>query len=174
MSQSVDVDGLRLTMPVNWLVWKYDDSCFHQTQFQSFAGGVKAVDAVAMAPDQTLWLIEIKDYRQNRRHKQGSVFDEAARKVRDTLAGLAVARVRAEQPQERALAEQAMRCGHIRVVLQLAQSGNPHRLFPQVIEPADSDLELRRAVRQVDAKPVCAAGSLGQHNKLLPWTTADI
>ena len=39
MSQTADVDGMRLTMPAGWWVWKYDDSDFHQTQFQNFAGG---------------------------------------------------------------------------------------------------------------------------------------
>ena len=30
MSQTADVDGMRLTMPAGWWVWKYDDSDFHQ------------------------------------------------------------------------------------------------------------------------------------------------
>ena len=173
MSRTADVDGMRLTMPAGWWVWKYDESDFHQNQFQSFAR-VKAMDAVALEQGQTLWLIELKDYRQNKRSKPSSVFDEVAGKVRDTLAGLAAARVRANVRQEKTLAQQAMTCTNVRVVLQLAQSGCPHRLFPQVIDPADGDLKLRKVVKQVDATPICAAGSLGQQNNLLPWNTVDI
>jgi len=76
MSQAATVDGLRLDMPGGWWVWKYDDSAFHRNQFQNFAGGSKAVDAVALAVDDTLWLIEIKDYRRHRRSKPASVFVE--------------------------------------------------------------------------------------------------
>ena len=174
MSRTADVDGMRLTMPAGWWVWKYDDSDFHQTQFQNFAGGVKAMDAIALDPTQTLWLIELKDYRQNRRRKPSSVFAEVADKARDTLAGLAVARVSAKAQRERTLAQQALGSRQIRVALQLAQSARPHRLFPQVVESADADIQLRRAVKQVDAKPVCAVGSLGQHNSVLPWNTVAI
>ena len=174
MSRSADVDGMLLTFPAGWWVWKYDDSDFYQKQFQNFAGGVKAMDAIALDPAKTLWLIELKDYRQNKRRKPSSVFDEVAGKVRDTLAGLAVARVSATAPQERSWAQQALGCGKIRVALQLAQSGRPHRLFRQVVDPADAELQLRKAVKQVDAKPVCSVGSLGQHNNKLPWSTAAI
>ncbi|UOB06017.1 hypothetical protein [[Acidovorax] ebreus] len=174
MSRTADVDGMRLTMPAGWWVWKYDDSDFHQTQFQNFAGGVKAMDAIALDPAQTLWLIEVKDYRQNRRRKPSSVFAEVADKARDTLAGLSVARVSAKAQRERTLAQQALGSRQIRVALQLAQSARPHRLFPQVVESADADIQLRRAVKQVDAKPVCAVGSLGQHNSVLPWNTVAI
>ena len=174
MRLTADVDGMRLTMPEGWLVWKYDESDFHQNRFQSFAGGVKAVDAVALEPGQTLWLIELKDYRQNKRRKPSSIFAEIASKVLDTLAGLAVARASATMPQERTFAQQALSCGQIRVVLQLTQSGHPHRLFPQVVDPVDARIKLRKAVKQVDTQPICAAGSLGQQNNMLPWNTVDI
>ena len=174
MSQSVDVEGMRLTMPPGWQAWKYDDSVFHQGQFQGFTGGIKAVDVVALEPNHTLWLIELKNYRQNRRRKPSSVFDEVASKVRDTLAGLAIARVRADVQQERARAQQALSCTQIRVVLQLAQSGKPHRLFPQVVDPLDGALQLRKAVKQVDAAPILAAGSVGTQNAVLRWNTAQI
>lgn len=174
MSQTADVDGMRLTMPAGWWIWEYDKSDFHQMQFQNFAGGVKAMDAIALDPTQTLWLIELKDYRRNRRRKPSSVFAEVADKARDTLAGLAVAHVSAKVLRERSLAQQALGYKQIRVALQLAQSAQPHRLFPQVVESADADIQLRRAVKQVDAKPVCAVGSLGQHNSVLPWNTVAI
>jgi hypothetical protein len=177
MSRSADVDGVRLDFPAGWWVWKYDDSDFHQTHFQNFAGGVKAMDAVALDPQQILWLIELKDYRKNKRGNPNSVFDEVASKARDTLAGLAVARAMAQNPQERTLAQQALGYKQIRVALQLAQlaqSARPHRLFQHVVEPADAHMLLRKAVKQIDRKPICAVGSLGQQNKALPWCTVAI
>lgn len=174
MNQSVDVDGVRLTMPAGWWAWKYDESDFHQNRFQSFAGGLKAMDVVAWEPNKTLWLIELKDYRRNKRRKPSSVFDEVAGKVRDTLAGLAVARVSAANPPERTSAQQALACTQIRVVLQLTQSARPHRLFPQVVDPVDATLQLRRAVKHVDAKPICAAGAMGDLNEVLHWHSAEI
>lgn len=174
MSLTADVDGMRLTMPAGWWVWKYDESDFHQNRFQSFSGGVKAVDAVALDQMQTLWLIELKDYRRNKRRKPSSIFAEVASKVRDTLAGLAVARASATISQERRFAQQALDYGQIRVVLQLAQSGRAHRLFPQVVDPVDARMKLRKSVKQVDAQPICATGSLGQQNNMLPWNTVEI
>jgi hypothetical protein len=170
MSRTASVDGLTLTMPDDWWVWKYDDSSFHRNQFQSFAGGSKAMDAVALAADGTLWLIEVKDYRQHRRSKPGSVFAEVAAKAQATLAGLGVARVRANDLGERDFARQAMGCTQIRVALQIAQSGKPSRLFPQVVDPQDAQLALRRAVRAVDPHPLCAAGAIDDQH--LPWATS--
>lgn len=165
----VDVDGLLLSVPTGWQVWKYDDSAFHRNQFQKFADGSKAMDIVALANDATLWLIEVKDYRRQRRSKTITVFSEVAAKVRSTLAGLAVAQVRANDQNEKNLAKQAMRCGNIRVVLQLAQATRPSRLFPQVVDPADAQFKLRQALRAVDPHALCAAGAVNAQG--LPWQT---
>lgn len=170
MSQTVDVDGMTLTMPAGWWVWKYDDSAFHRNQFQGFAGGSKAVDALALGTDGALWLIELKDYRQHRRTKPSSVFSEMASKVRSTLAGLSVARLRANDATEKTRAQQAMTCTRIRVALQLAQSAKPSRLFPQVLDPLDALMQLKRAVGLVDAHPVCVVGAM--NHRRCPWTTA--
>jgi hypothetical protein len=170
MSQAAMIDGVRLEMPGGWWVWKYDDSAFHRNQFQNFAGGSKAVDAVALAADETLWLIEIKDYRRHRRSKPASVFDEVAAKVRATLAGLATARTRANDQDERNMAAAAMRCRHIRVALQLAQPVKPSRLFPQVVDPVDAEMQLRRAVKAIDPHALCATGAIDDHR--LPWRSA--
>lgn len=169
MSLTVDVDGMTLAMPAGWWVWKYDDSAFHRNQFQSFAEGSKAVDAVALGADGALWLIELKDYRQHRRTKPSSVFAEMAFKVRSTLAGLAVARRRANDSGEKTRAQQAMDCTQIRIALQVAQSAKPSRLFPQVLEPMDAQMQLKRTVGVVDAHPVCVVGNM--NHQRCPWTT---
>lgn len=170
MSQTVNIDGMTLTMPDGWWVWKYDDSVFHRNQFQGFADGSKAVDAVAWGADGALWLIELKDYRQHRRTKPSSVFSEMASKVRSTLAGLSVARLRANDSTEKTRAQQTLNCTQIRIALQVAQSVKPSRLFPQVLDPMDALLQLKRAVGVVDPHPVCIVGIMS--HRRCPWTTA--
>ena len=108
LNGTVNIDGTRFSFPDGWRVLKYDDCSLHRNQFQPFAGGSKALDAVALAPDRTMWLIEVKDYSDSRRSKAGTVFSEVAAKVRATLAELAVARVRATDDDERDFAHEAL------------------------------------------------------------------
>ena len=171
MSGSLNIDGKQFTFPEGWQVLKYDDSSFHRNQFQSFAGGSKALDAVALAPDRTLWLIEVKDYSRSRRSKAGTVFSEVAAKLRATLAGLAAARVRANDKSEREFAHEAMGAGSLRVALHLDQPERSSRLFPQVIDPKTARTQLRREVRAVDPQAVCCGRGVGQAP--VPWTVTS-
>ena len=77
--------------------------------------------------------------------------------MRATLAGLATARTKANDANERHLAQQALQCGRVRVALQLMQSAKPSRLFPQLVDPMDATLALRRVARAVDPHSICAA-----------------
>lgn len=169
MSVVKDVDGIRFTFPADWRALKYDDSSFHRNQFQGLAGGSKALDLVAMAPDRTLWLIEAKDYGRHRRQKAGSVFAEVASKLRATLAGLATARVRANEPAEQTFADAAMRSTTMRVALHLNQAARQSRLFPQAIDPKSATLQLRREVHAIDPHPICYGRGVGMNPT--PWTT---
>ena len=170
MSGEVDIDGKQFTFPEGWQVLKYDDCAFHRNQFQSFAGGSKALDAVALAPDRTMWLIEVKDYSGSRRSKAGTVFSEVAAKVRATLAGLAVARVRANDNGERDFAHEAMGASSLRVALHLDQPERSSRLFPHVIDPKTARSQLRREVRAVDPQAVYCGRGVGQSP--VPWTVS--
>lgn len=172
MSLVADVDGIRFTFPAGWQALKYDDSSFHRNQFQSFAGGSKALDIVALAPDKTLWLIEAKDYGRRRRDKAGSVFAEVAAKVRATLAGLAAARVRANDPAEQAFASVAMACTTMQVALHLDQTLKPSKLFPQVIDPRTALMQLRREVRVIDRHAICYGRGVAANPT--PWATQSI
>lgn len=166
----LDVDGLRLTPSSEWLVFtKYDEWAFYRRHFQSFAKNKKAVDVLGLAQDGTLWLIEVKDYRRNRRSKPSRIEQEIAEKVSDTLSGLAAARIRATG-HEQGIADQAMHCKSIRVALQVAQPVKPSRLFPQVVDPADMQIKLKKAVRVVDPHPMCVVGHVA--DKRLPWSTS--
>ena len=172
MSGSVNIDGKQFTFPDGWQVLKYDDCSFHRNQFQSFAGGSKALDAVALAPDHIVWLIEVKDYSGSRRSKAGTVFSEVAAKVRATLAGLAVARVRASDNGEREFAHEALGASSLRVALHLDQPGQSSRLFKQVIDPKTARTQLRRELRAVDPHAMCYGH--GVAGNLSPWTVAPI
>ena len=61
--------------------------------------------------DARCWLIEVKDYRRIASHEDDrDSADEVALKVRDSLALLAVASKNANDPQEKSLAKDAIRC----------------------------------------------------------------
>lgn len=166
-AQTVDVDGRTFLFPAGWQVLKYDDSSFHRNQFQSFAGGSKAVDAVAISPTGECWLIEVKDYRTSRRSKRETVFFEVADKVRATLAGMATARIRANDADERHFCEQAMRGSTFRVALHLDQPTHASRLFQHVVDPRTALTQLRREMRAVDPHAVCYGTGVGE--KTVPW-----
>ncbi|MCA8917197.1 hypothetical protein [Aromatoleum bremense] len=170
MSVSLDIDGQRFHFPDDWQVLKYDDSAFHRNQFQSFAGGAKAVDAVALSPTGECWLIEVKDYRRNRRSKPGSVFAETAGKVRATLAGMATARVRANDSQERVFCDRALHGDSLRVALHLNQPAHASRLFPQVVDPRTALTQFRRELRAVDPHAICCGKGVAR--PALPWHVA--
>jgi len=167
MTVSMDIDGQGFRFPAGWHVLKYDDSAFHRNQFQSFAGGAKAVDAVALSPSGECWLIEVKDYRRNRRHKPGSVFAETAGKVRATLAGMATARVRANDAAERDFCDLALHGSNLRVALHLNQPEHASRLFPQVVDPRTAITQFRRELRAVDPHAVCYGKGLA--SPAIPW-----
>ena len=85
--------ALRFSFGVSCTVVQYESWAFYQNQFQRISG-TKAVDFLCINGGQTC-LIEVKDYRFHPRTKPISLCDEVALKVRDTLAGLAAARVNA-------------------------------------------------------------------------------
>ncbi|MBU4263412.1 MAG: hypothetical protein KKC76_16260 [Proteobacteria bacterium] len=168
MSKITDIDGQRFSFPQGWHVLPYDKSVFHRNHFQSFAGGTKALDLVAISPEQVLWLIEIKDYIRNRRSKKGTVYSEVAEKVKSTLAGLATARIRANNNDECVFANQAMSSRDLRVVLYLDQPRHNSRLFKQVVDPRTATKQLQRAVRAVDPHAICCGH--GVKDLVMPWT----
>ena len=143
---------LTFTFPDQSTVDKYDDWSFYRNQFNSAFGGTKAVDLIYIA-GSTTWLIEVKDYRVDRRTKAIDLCEEVAIKVRDTLAGLVAAQSNASQATEKDFAKKAIRARSIRVVLHLEQPRNPSKLFPSVIAPANAMLKLKQQLRGVDAHP---------------------
>ena len=148
---------------------KYDDWSFYRNQFQAVAGGSKAVDILCVKGN-ALWLIEIKDYRQHPRTNSSGIADELARKVRDTLAGLAAAEKEVKNyPDQRELARKALATGRWRVVLHLEQPAKPSKLWRTPIDPATVIQDLRsKKLKAVDAHPViCDRSTIPNYT---PWT----
>ena len=146
-------------------VGKYDDWAFYRRRFQPIADSA-AVDFVCVQ-GRDCWLIEVKDYSDHPRTKVIDLADEVARKVRDTLAGLAAARVNANEQNERRLAQRAFRSScRWRVVLHLELPAHPSRLRPQPIDPASVLQKLRQTARAIDPHPKVA----DMHRPIGPWT----
>ena len=160
--------NLTFRFPAGCQASKYDDWSFYRNQFQSVAGGSKAIDILCVEGDDS-WLIEVKDYRASSRTKATDMADELAMKVRDTLAGLAVAAKKASKTHERQHARQSLKNRRWRIVLHLEQSTSPRRLWRVPIDIGTLLLKLKsRKLKVVDAHPIiCDRNSLPNR---IPWT----
>jgi hypothetical protein len=163
-----EVDGLNFFFPENWKVAKYDDWVFYRNQFSRMWNEIKAVDIIVFDVSSTFWLIEVKDYRKNRRTKPTSLPVDVAGKVFDTLAAILPAKVNASNAEEKAMASNiAVNSRKIRVVLHLEQPRQSSKLFPRAISPADVQQKLRQLLRPVDSHPVVVEKNDMRH---LAWS----
>jgi hypothetical protein len=160
---------LACTFPDDWDVTKYDEWAFYKNRFVGSCGGNKAVDFLAYHPaNETLWLIELKDYRQFRRTKDDtlSLWEEMALKTRDTLAGLFAAKVDTAHNEHR-FAAQALSATKLRVAFHLEQPRLHSKLFPRAYNPADIQQKLKQLLKPIDAHPKV----IELHNMVaVPWT----
>lgn len=148
---SITEGNLTFDFSAGWEVSKLDEWSFYRNQFQSVCNGTKAIDIMAVEPGHAcMWLIEIKDYRRRVRDKTTNIADEIARKIRDSLALVAVANVNANDADEKGRAGLALRSRKIRMVLHLEQTSTPSRLYPRKIDLANTQQKLRQLVRAID------------------------
>ena len=161
-------DALTFDFPVDWQAEKFDAWSFYKNQFSRCgeactscskcdhknASGVKAIDILAIDTNSRCWCIEIKDYRQWQRTKPSDLADEVALKVRDSLATLVAARVNANVANEQSMANAALRCSRLRVVLHLEQPAKPSKLFPQGINPTNVQQRLKQLIKAIDPHPL--------------------
>lgn len=171
-SQTLTEGKLAYTFPAGWDSSKFDEWAFYRNQFQNAFCGNKAVDFLAYDPTpKTLWLIELKDYRQFRRTKDEkiSLWDEVAIKVRDTLSCLVAAGADTGHNQH-GFADNGRKAKKLRVVLHLEQPRNHSKLFPRVFDPANVKQKLKSLVKPVDAHPVVI-----ELNNMagVPWSAAS-
>jgi hypothetical protein len=166
---SINVDGLNFDFPAGWQVSKYDEWAFYRNQFSRMRSGIKALDLVALDPQKTGWLIEVKDYRNNPRTKPSGLGEEVAHKVFDTLAALPPARINAADPAEKGLADDLLKTRRYRVILHLEQPAKHSTLRPRAINPVDVQQKLRQLIKPVDAHPcVVEKGRMGS----LAWSVS--
>lgn len=175
---TITVDALTFTFPNNWEASQLDDWSFYRNQFQNLGNnvrmacskcsaelqcascntvkiaGIKAVDILGVLPGSVFWLIEVKDYRLQRRTKVIDLADEIALKVRDSLAVMLAASLNANNGQEKSWARTAVQCPSIRVVLHLEQPAKHSRLFPRVADPAKVRQRLKQLIKAIDPHPL--------------------
>lgn len=147
---------LTFKFPHNWQITKYDEWTFYRNQLLKIKDGLKALDILAIDENQTLWLIEVKDYRQNKRTKPIDLADEIALKVLDTLVSLLPAKFStlSNEPSEKEFAKLALQIKEIRIVLHLEQVEKHSKLHKSAIDPAIIKEKLRKKFRAIDPHPL--------------------
>ena len=154
-------DKQRYKFPDTWKVTKYDDWSFYRNQFQSVCDGSKGIDLIAIDSNNCCWLIEAKNYHLQSRTKPSELPVEIAVKVRDTLAGLVVAKVNAPEPSEKSFATAALRCKKLRIALHLEQPAKHSKLFPRAIDPADVLQRMKQLLKAIDPHPLVVDSNAG-------------
>jgi hypothetical protein len=150
----IDVDGLKFAFPADWQVTKYDEWVFYRTRFSKMWEPIKALDVLAVDPGNTVWFIEVKDYRRQRRTKPLDIADEVAHKVFDTLAAMLPAKSNANDLLEQEFAKVISKASRIRIIIHLEQPAQTSKLFPRAIDPADVQQKLRKLLKPIDAHPL--------------------
>lgn len=161
---------LEFQFPDKWHATAYDKWSFYQDRFKDCCCGNKAVDILARDPARTVWMIEVKDYRQHRRTKDIHLWDEIAIKARDTLAGLVAAKFAIGHPQQNE-ADMSLSASKLRVILHLEQPVKHSKLFPRVFDPEIMRLKLRQLLKPIDAHPRVIELNNMVH---VPWTASPI
>ena len=164
---TVVVDTLTFDFPAGWIASNYDRWSFYRNRFSRFLHGIKAVDLLAIAPNGTVFLIEVKDYRRHRRTKTIKLADEVAKKMLDTLAAMLPSKVNGDVASEIDFSDRVLNTPGLRVVLHLEQPAKHSKLFPRAIDPADVQMKIRQQLKPVDphSRVVEMADMRG-----LPWT----
>lgn len=155
----IAVDSLVFDFPAGWRVSKYDGWSYYRNQFSRIDQGIAAVDLVAVDVDRVLWMIEAKDYRQNRRTKPTCLASDMRSKVLSTLAGLVAAKFRANDRAESDMAIRSVKAKSLRIVLHIEQPATHSRLFPRAIKLADVQQKLKSMLRSIDAHPLVVESS---------------
>lgn len=165
----IKIDSLAFSFEVGWSVEKYDSWNFYRKHFQKARPSVKAVDILAISPENWLFLMEVKDYRRYPRTKPSEISAEFSGKVFDTLAALLPANLNASDADEKDFASKALSSVKIRIVLHIEQPAKHSKLFPRAIDLSNVKLQLRQSLKAIDPHPWVTDGS----SKKVPWTVTN-
>src|SRR5262245_57336552 len=133
---AIEVDSLVFDFPESWEPSRYDAWAFYRRQISRMWDGIRAVDVLAVDPDRTAWLIEVKDYRVHARTKPTDLAEEVAGKVFDTLAAMLPAKLNGNDAGEVKAATSVLGAKKLRVVLHMEQPEKHSTLRPRAIDPA--------------------------------------
>ncbi len=156
---------LQFEFPDTWIAEKYDEWDFHKRKFSHVCNGSKAIDILAIDPGACCWLIEAKDHRMGHSTTAVDLAMLVAQKFRDSLAGLATARVRAAGVEQQA-SDAGLDCPELRVVLHLEQPPTTSPLFTVAINPANVLQRLKQLVKAIDPRLHVVDINRSQN---LPW-----
>lgn len=148
----VPVERLTFTFPSGWVVLKFDDSAFYREQFSKMWQGIKSVDLVAVSTEETVYLIEVKDYRVIRDAGPSELPHVVAKKVFDTLAAQIPCRLNANDDFERQIAKRVCGARALVVVLHLEQPTKKVGIFTPY-DRANLQQKLRQLLRPIHARP---------------------
>ena len=166
------IGGLAFTFPNGWTASVYDEWRFYRRDFIGICIGTRAVDILVLPPNgDCLWLVEVKDYRTHPREKPGGFAEVIAQKTRDTLAGLAAARLRADLPREQRVAHQALRCNRIRVIFHLETPTAGPDVGMWLTVRGNVQNKMRTLLGSVD--PDAQVVSMSRTTQL-PWTVGPV
>lgn len=146
---TLNIDGLTFTFPQGWQAEKYDEWSFYRNQFAKQTNGIKAVDALVLSPQNTVFMVEVKDYRHPGTEKPSLLAEAIAAKVLHTLAAMLPAKLYANNSSEQQLATAILGCVALHVVAHIEQ---PQKHRPAV-DLADVKQKLRRLLKAIDAHP---------------------
>jgi hypothetical protein len=171
--QSITEGSLTFEFPDDWQITKYDDWEFYRNQFIKIQDGLKALDILAIDASRTLWLIEVRDYRQHKRTKTIDLADEIALKVLYTLASLLPAKLStlSNNPNEKNFAQNALQAKEIKIVLHLEQVTKHSKLRPRAINSIDIKEKLRAKLKAIDPHSLVVEMVKVQN---LPWTVSSL
>lgn len=149
---------VQLTFPDEWLAIKFDETEFYRSRGFDSEWGAKALDIMAYDPvNDTLWLIEEKDYSQLKTAVNvGKLMDDMKAKVLASMSLFGLAKVLDHGPKDSArkltLGEFSRQCQtyvRVRVALVIKLPSGPrespaHKLMMDIRD------EAQRRLRQVD------------------------
>lgn len=137
--------------PAGWKVIRIQEIEFYIRKFQGFNNGSKEVDFVALDEvENSLWLVEAKDYSTHPRSKPGEVVGEIAIKIRDSLTCIEAMKVSSFSTEDsRALADTLSMARSCRVAFHLEVPAVENLSFSRV-EIANMKMKLRNLLRGID------------------------
>lgn len=173
------VDSLNFSFETSVSADKYDD-WRHVNRDWADRADKKKMDIVAVEPVpavQTLWMIEVKDFRIITSPPNPSNLSGLPRTIANkpdhTLLGLADAARNAQVSSERQLSSQSQACGTTRIVLHVEPhppSGNRSALFPSNLS-ANVYQSMKPLVAHIDANPL-VLNIANTPGHAVPWTVA--